>query len=149
MWRGFHASLSTFATVGVARQMLHDQHPVVAGKACGRSYWLAGMALSSGKGMAWPNGMQVTGHSGHGRLIPLGIRLPDRPSDSQTVIEDTSLISPHLLYKFIFLSSQSDRVLAESIPLNLLAAPTATTPEWPTIRNLEPPRHCQSQIARQ
>jgi hypothetical protein len=85
------------------------------------------MALSSGKGMAWPNGMQVAGHSGHSRLIPLGIRLPDRPSGSQIVIEDTSLISPHLLYKFIFLSSQSDRALAESIPLNLLAAPTTVT----------------------
>jgi hypothetical protein len=80
--------------------------------------------MSSGKGMAWPNGIQVARHLGHSRLIPLGIRLPDRPSDSQIVTTDTSLISPHLLYKFIFLSSQSDRVLAESIPLNLLAAPT-------------------------
>jgi hypothetical protein len=69
------------------------------------------------------------GHPGHSKLIPLGIRLPDRPSDSQTVEEDTSLISPHLLYKFIFLSSQSDRVLAESIPLNLLAAPTYSSSE--------------------
>jgi hypothetical protein len=55
-------------------------------------------------------------------LIPLGIRISDRPSDSQTIEEDTSLISPHLLYKIIFLSSQSDRVLAGSIPLKLLAA---------------------------
>jgi hypothetical protein len=48
------------------------------------------------------------------RPIPLGIRRPDRPSDSHIITEDTSLISPYLLYKFIFLSSQSDRVLAES-----------------------------------
>jgi hypothetical protein len=41
------------------------------------------------------------------RLIPLGIRMSDRPSDSQTTEENTSLISPHLLYKIIFLSRQS------------------------------------------
>jgi hypothetical protein len=32
--------------VGVARQMLHEQHAIVAGKAYGRSYWLARMATA-------------------------------------------------------------------------------------------------------
>src|SRR5271156_2613444 len=33
------------------------------------------------------------GHSGHSKLILLAIRMSDRPSDSQTIQQDTSLIS--------------------------------------------------------
>jgi hypothetical protein len=47
----------------------------------------------------------------------------DRPSDSQTDEEVIRFISPHLLQQY-HIPVQSDRVLAESIPLKLLEVPT-------------------------
>jgi hypothetical protein len=52
--------------VGVARQMLHDQHAIVAGKAYGRSYWLAGWhsceTLAEYAGVAIPTDLSWYGN---------------------------------------------------------------------------------------
>jgi hypothetical protein len=62
------------------------------------------------------------------RPIPLGIRRSDRPSDSQIITKrhkfdiSSLIVQNHITFQPI--RQSLGRVLAESIPLNLLAAPT-------------------------